>query len=1104
MTSNRSLFSQRFFMRNLLSLAVAGTFLYAPIAGASYWKVIGPTGEARDHEMQVQKLGNADAPAADTLTINGNLTVRPVVPNGGITRLDATQNLSLTVKGNLTGGVLSGGAVPEEKIYLILDALDVSGNANVNNRFSANTVKVGGDLTAGWTLSVGDYNKSGESTVGGRLTTGQLDIAPSHQLTVDSAKVTEYVNGNITSKHGMELAGVNRGNIVTLDGDLTLGNDAVKGDESNIKNLTVNGNLLSKMNLNVAEEMLVTGTGKIDVTGNLKARNIAATGEVKVSGDTQAQTIKLGAGATFGGNVDCVEQGYLTVGGNTTIGGSVTHVGGLSSKGQLPAGHYTVSVDKDATVNFIELNSNEPNIVTFDLNVGGQLNAVAVDAVKNLKVGKDLNVKHFEYQDRSGLVKTTGLLTVGGNMKAKDVNIAGGSIEGRLAATTLSVTDAPLTIKGATIAGTGIQLERNTLSTVTLDKAGASSIAGGLTVNQLDILNGTVLTVDDLALVDNKSVVHVGKSTDKIGGAKLIAEKADLKGGSIILDPDYTLADTQAAFGSLTGSGQIVVGQNSQLTLGSTDTAWLDAAVNEHTNNAGLTAGGMTAAIGITGNVKIPSGYAITVDGTVTSGSTPAAGTAGSINFKTGSLTVVDARAASAGSISFVDTAGNAVNGSINVASGAKLHLDGIQPGASVQLFDPAKINANNTTWTTVTTDNALVQIDRIDPTTGSVSASGSASTVTMPELSKGLGDILVNATNANAIAANAFAKAALDTSPGRHNARTGAAALEGAARMAALAGVPQVTLLASEIVSDIAIEQVRREGMRGATVSSEGRPDHSLWAAPIYRKAKADDLATGAFKYNWDTDVSGIVVGGDATFRPNFRLGWQFNAGEASTDTDGDFMKTENDAEFWGLGMYANWRATDAIDVTTDLALTMVDNELDQAVVPTIGKALSANVDSRAVTFGVRADWRFETAYGRVTPYAGLRFTDLHTDDFGVMQGAAVMTAESVDQQLWTFPVGVAWTRDDLNAGGWAVMPKVDLAVIAAAGDTDAESKVRFTGLAGNASLDTEVMDDVTGALKLGLTMKKDNFAVGFDYACRLGADTESHRLNASVNWLF
>ena len=1182
MTSYRTHISQRFFAKNLLSLAVAGIFVTLPSVGtASQWAYSEPDGGSNEHTLTAgfndEALDNGTAVGAINIT-NGNLTIKSLPDSrhwawpafdpdisveGNVTIGDDTidrwkfgnmtvgGNVSihhfanfekglLNVAGNVTtvghvalfegdntsninkiGGHLETGAlaVLEGKVLEV-------GSATITNAFES-----GGELRANGNVSIGDvYDMSRLTVTGGNVTlgTGEGKQDPYSFANIKDITVTD---GNLLSHIGMGY-GDNAGGtlIVTVAPSTThtpeTGNLTVRGnlnyDTISVSNaMDVTGNVVAADSLAVGGPLTVTGDvtstfgpievgGPLKVTGKVSARNIVAEGPVNIAGEVRTQSLALYSDATFGSNVFLgregpgPEYGFVTIGGNTSVAGNLVRLGGFQFAEGLAPGNYTFKVDGNIEAAQSLEFTDAPDKTSFDIHVGGNVESTGIVDAGNLTVGKDLKVVAPVMGDQPGLVGITGELHVGGNMSAETVAVHGGTIGGRLSATSLTVENAPLVIKGETVADTTIDLDRNAITALTLNMAGQSSIAGGLTVNELNILNGTVLTVDDLTLTGEESVIHVGKSTDTVGGAKLIATNLDLMGGQLILDPDYSLTDTQAAFGSLTGTGHIVVGQNSQLTLGDTDTRWLDDAVNTHTNNAGLTAGGMTAALGIKGDVRIPTGYSITVDGSVTSGTPPTSATPDSISFKPGSLTVVDCTPGSEGTIGFVDGSGNAVPGTLNIETGAKLHLAGAQPGANVQLFDPASMNAGGSAWQEVTTDNSLVQIESFDPSTGSVVVAGSASGSGMPHLSKGLADILVNATNAGTLAANAFAKNALDTSPGRHNARTGAAALEGAARMAALAAVPQVTLLTSEAVADIVIDQVRREGMKPAGVGAQMKPDQSLWAAPLYRKAKADGMKAGAFFYDWDADLTGIVVGGDATFTPTLRFGWQFNAGQASAKADGDFMKTENDADFWGLGLYANWKALDTLDVTADIGLTMLDSDIDQAVVPTVGRALKAGVDSRAVTIGLRADRRFDTAYGQFTPYAALRYTDLHTDGFGVMQGAAVIAAESVDQRLWTFPIGVALTKHFATHDGWSVTPKIDAALIATAGDTDAESRVRLTGLDGTAALDTEIADDLTGAVKVGLTVGKDNFTVGFDYAARVGSDTRAHRVSAAVNWLF
>ena len=121
---------------------------------------------------------------------------------------------------------------------------------------------------------------------------------------------------------------------------------------------------------------------------------------------------------------------------------------------------------------------------------------------------------------------------------------------------------------------------------------------------------------------------------------------------------------------------------------------------------------------------------------------------------------------------------------------------------------------------------------------------------------------------------------------------------------------------------------------------------------------------------------------------------------------------------------------------------------------------SLSADTHASAWDVGVKGEYRFETPNVDVIPYAGVHYTHLKTNGFDVTNaGQTVFNMESDTQNIWSFPLGVAFEKNLKSQNGWMVKPKASVGIIAAAGDLKARSVARIPGLDAASSLSTEVL---------------------------------------------
>ena len=139
------------------------------------------------------------------------------------------------------------------------------------------------------------------------------------------------------------------------------------------------------------------------------------------------------------------------------------------------------------------------------------------------------------------------------------------------------------------------------------------------------------------------------------------------------------------------------------------------------------------------------------------------------------------------------------------------------------------------------------------------------------------------------------------------------------------------------------------------------------------------------------------------------------------------------------------------------------------------------------------------------MTPHVGVRYYNLRTDGFtSRIDDHDVFRVGRDTQEIWTFPIGVSFSRDFETSSGWKVKPRADLSVVPAAGDLKAKTKVRVPGVAASDTIKARMMDSVSFDGTLGLEVQKDNISFGLDYGIRASEHKAGHGVNVSFTYKF
>lgn len=628
----------------------------------------------------------------------------------------------------------------------------------------------------------------------------------------------------------------------------------------------------------------------------------------------------------------------------------------------------------------------------------------------------------------------------------------------------------------------------NTTDTVTLNGSGTVNVAGTMKADTLTAAKETT--------------INVGDSTS---AGSLSASSLSLNGGMMFLDPDWRPGigiegASRAAFGSLPNGidGSLVAGRNSLAVLGDTTTDWAQNEFARSGRNWGP--GDITAALAIQApqTLSAADNGAIVVDGSLTA--PPQTVTPNKVIFADNSMLIVDA----AGIGSEAAITGNGTS-QATVADSAALHIANARNGQKIGILRDFTSDKAINGWQgdNLTSSDAMISLN--------VTEDGSNGNVTVAATANNAADIFPGAmpvSTMNAIWQNgendvdsanggiAFLSRAADNRYLNH--QDAVRTINGAAQMAVAAGVQLSNLQALDSVTEALENHVsltaNTQQANAPRLHDEGA---DLWAAMLYRHDSGDGMKSGSFNADINNNFGGLIVGSDYTWKlagdTQTRVGAALSIGKGDSHSDGDYHYSKNDYDTYGINLYGSWNNRN-VNIMADIGYMKGDNEVEQHLSQNLGGKLKADVDTEMWTAGIKGEYRIRTSALDITPHLGVRYTHLKTDSFSSRNTlGTVFNTDSESYNIWQMPLGVTLSKDYKSASGWTIKPKFDFSVIGAAGDTEAETRVRVPGVnaADNASAD--MMDSVSFRGIVGVEMQKDATSVGLSAGYQRSATMNS-----------
>ena len=836
-----------------------------------------------------------------------------------------------------------------------------------------------------------------------------------------------------------------------------------------------------------------TGKVSVDELNNNHANNIVL-GNVTITTGTSSDSGKdfvVGAsakddktdsisGSIGGKNIDLGSSGRNI----SVVGGHyLTLVGGSSDTPLVTAGGNPVNVHVGGTGEgaFGVLNLGTPV-----MDSGGTLSGnIEIAAASTVNVRAGTHVITGEANETTGTADVAGMNNNGGT-----INIA----EGAHLQSTIRQTDGQTNVSG-----------KLTSASVELS-GGALNVFGAVDSSSVTASKGDIKVAGTLAadVLTTSSDVQFNIG-DQGSAGRVVARQAQLQGGRVFLDPAWkgndALADASHGVFTFVNNeidGLLTAGQNSLLVLGDTDTGWALDAFGRSSLQWGQN--GVTAALAIRKPQTLNGTLgAVMVDGTKTSAPVLTPNTA---TFADGSLLLVDGSGLNGAA------ALTSQGGTLNVDAGAKLLIDNITQGEYAITSGFSVSNVQGWNGDNLSTPDNLIGLVLGKDADGSMKVQATARRSS--DVFRGLS--LVNTMDA------IWGKGLNDTESGNMGIRFLSRAVnenhlpkadtvhtvDGAAQIAVAGGVQGMAVAAA----DAPVRAIQdHASLSHMTTTREGaiRKDGlNLWINALYGAEHARNLGAGSLDGGYNADFGGIVFGGDYAFG-DFRVGMALNAGSGTARSRGDFNATKNDFDFWGMNLYGSW-SRDQFNIVGDLGYSANKNEVKQDLPTTMQLGqLRADVDTGVLTAGLRGEYRFETDWADVTPHVGVRYYNLRTDGFtSRIDDHDVFRVGRDTQEIWTFPIGVSFSRDFETSSGWKVKPRADLSVAPAAGDLKAKAKARVPGVAASDTIKARMMDSVSFDGTLGLEVQKDNISFGLDYGIRASEHKAGHGVNVSFTYKF
>ena len=1046
------------------------------------------TGSTADSASILQAVATATPDRSTNLNLNqtdinvgagkhGVILANNTAMVGGSLNVDGALTAAVTAtKGQLISGALSDStgefSVTDGAIKVgssgTLDMSRMKLEMNGASTLDANSMSVGGTtpvaaggVTAnelalnGGTVNVNDFTQAGSGqpavTVGGQTTSASLNVAGTLTNTVGGIEIQNL--GNVTAK----LADFND----------------VPGSDHTANQITVGA----------GGKLILKGAEKDGTTELTLAEYRQLTGQL-VSGnglvDLTDITVNLPSDAVLDSNSSYTAD-------NNIAGTSA------AKKVAVKAGSADIHLVNGTSVgSIVAFNTTEPQGVT--IQNGGTLEITG-------QAGDGQLVSGLGNGQTATLTADSGVLNIGTADVATDTSL-NGSIQANNGGT-INLVNTNLNIvgdDGINAADGSVNVSHSTLTTkqVTLGATSNLNVVGTLNADTVTGAAGASINIGNPDGRGEATIGHAG-----LNGATLFTDPVWKDGVGMEGASNVTINTIGAD--NKTIDGNLVVGQNSMLALGTTDKNWLSGTMANNGTNWSAT--GTTAAMGINSPMTIGTGYGVNVDGSLTTSTIAGANTA---TFAANSMLVVNA--ANTGTTAALTFA---TPGTLNVSDSSKLLLSGAKGGNTYTVVDGiATSNVDAGGWSD---DNLIFNSKMLkgtlDTTGDSVTVATTANNAVdiFPKIGAGAQQMLNTYYNTSG-AANPFVDQAMNYA--FENAGDEGRALVGGLDMATAADLTHTVMTVSEMSRNGILKYLTDGPANKAASLNAGQGDSrtivnkeggGLWIMPVYShdKIKGASIKGTGFENGSDIDAYGVIVGVDYT-QDAFTIGAAGTVGTGDSKSRGsDIAHTKNDFDYAGGWIYGAYKQ-DNLAVGATVGYTNLSNDIKQHT--GWGDELKTDPDGDIWNAAIEARYTIYTNSMNVVPHIGLAYTYYKQSSYNTkMNGVDVMNVDSADMKTWQLPVGVDFNKEiDTQSG--VMIPEIRLAYIPTFGDRHIDTNVSLAGVPGRYTQSGIELDENAGNVGLGLAWRSydSKLTTGINVDYLFSDNRDAVGVNAYLHYKF
>lgn len=1021
----------------------------------------------------------------DTLTNGGTMTVKGTV----VTNADSVNTGAINSYESKTGSLTIAGGTFTNDGTMTFDKITVADGATLKTGINLDgtasfVVFQELDLQKGSTLNINALNaksqvdgkevekadilKFTEGTV--KLNGGALQVAG--EAFTGKVELVAGATANINGDYTFEQ--VNNGGTATVGGTLTVTDSFTAGDFT-VEN---NGTLV-----------LTSKAAGLNIAEGTAAENIAVTNNGTITfTDAAGEFATLDAVQTVKGKLASSGNGLIVFGDKVTVKADaikdVLKDGKVTATNAAKLAGVELEQFKDATVTGVDT-ALSGSFGKVEL-AAGQTALTVESGLKLNGTGDLVTVKED---------KTVTLKGVNIGQNGKLTTTGAGAVVGAIAGNgALNVAAGDLTVKGnATVENLTVAAD----SALVMGKAAEAKAVGALEVKNHALVLGTLtagevnlkdadvfgtLTADKLAAT---GTVCVGSDEEDVAGKLVVNE---LVSGTVFADPAWkdghilSLNDaSQVAIGSIGANSTVVAGQGSLVALGTTalDVAVKTVAAAGHAV-LGTNEGQMKSAIYVDGGKTYDeatdtTSYKTIAGNVIASGWSTAefedAANKTGVQVLENNLMVVD--------MNTIDKTGAHAVFANAVTNNGTIYLADAEFGDKV-MFSEAGYTQGTIGAITFNGDRLMSAAFKDKVHTIAFDDAKVASYEGLETLP--LVTAMYEGKAQNGASTSAKFNNWLMSSGNGLDREEVIAIGNDAAKLGATSAVASVTMDAISAFNDSVAARTNVLAQRAEGVT--------VWADVMGGHYEAKELMDGQ---GYKSDVYGGVLGVDSVV-DGYTLGAAFTVATADTDSTNTLAVSSTDSDFVGFSFYGA-KAFGQFNLAADLGYMKGSNDVSVNAY-NIG---DFSADTDAFTLGLRGDVLVDAGSFKVVPHAGLRFTHLTTDDF-----ESAYTTKIDSMNIFQMPVGVTVTGN-VEAAGWNVAPLLDLSVVPAFGDTDADMTLGINGVAATSALSTQVIDSNLFQMKLGVSAQKDAFTFGLNYKLGAGSDNRvNNTFNATVGYAF